>query len=114
MKPYKELSKNELLTVKAALEEEFSKLPGKWEMAEEYQECLFHCGGIYTHNLISPRYINAIVKAFEKTGHPEHHSYHTAVEMWEEKYPLFGFGEMLLHDRVLYVPDDGNDYTNFF
>lgn len=98
----------------AALKEEFSKLPGKWEMAEEYQECLFHCGGIYTHNLISPRYINAIVKAFEKTGHPEHHSYHTAVEMWEEKYPLFGFGEMLLHDRVLYVPDDGNDYTNFF
>lgn len=98
-----------------ALQREFSKLPGKWEMSDDYVSNFFHCGGIYSNNMLSPRYVNAMIRAIEKTAHPDKWYYHTACEVaMEEKFPLLTCGQFLYHDRVLYVPDDGNNYTDFF
>lgn len=80
-------------------------------ISDEWQESFHHCGGIYSKRICCLEYVQAIINVISGLPHSHQWTYHTAVECLDGGISA---GEFFIRDGKMYVPDDGNNYLQYF
>lgn len=87
--------------------------PHDFELSDEWQGTWHHCGGIYSHRIHCPAYVEVLLKTIKRLPHAALWTYHTACESEDAAGP-FSCGEFFVRDGRMYVACDGNDYAAAF
>lgn len=95
-----------------ALEKKWASCPGgqvHFEISDEWQHTLHHCGGIYSKQIYCAEYIDILLDVLSQLPHSTLWTYHTACEC-----PELWNGGFFVRYPTVYFPKDGKDYVGSF